>query len=124
MGSQVSKKGKGTYLVYKSENRALNNKIKKLERLVKKFPLDKAALNRLDELKNTRVYKPRAKPLIPGSNPTTPKIKQYVLPKGLILAKTAGEQLSELLGIPLIRTTNKKRRKPKITIRKKKNVRA
>lgn len=121
MGRQVSKKGKGTYLVYKSDNRVLINKIKKLVRHIKRFPNDELARDNLERIKSNG-YKPRAKPLIPGSNPTTPKVKQYVMPKGITLSKTAGEQLSELFGIPLIRTTRRPKRKAKVTVKKKRYV--
>lgn len=123
MSTQKSWKGKGTYLVYKSDNRVMKNKIKKLEHLVKEFPHDLAVLNRLDEIKKSRTYKCRAKPLIPGSNPTIPKIKSMAT-LGFVHAKTAGEQLSKLLGIPLILTTRKPKRKAKVTIRKKKYVKS
>lgn len=119
-----SKLQKVHYQTYKIMNKVLTNKKKKLERLCKRFPNDVKCAERLAELKEGGKYNPRSKPLNPGSNQTTPNVKVYKAPRGFNPSKTAGEQLSVLLGIPLIRTTRRPRRKPKVTIRKKKNVRA
>ena len=43
MAKKKSQKGKGTYATYKTENRALNNKIARLERRVRQNPNDKVA---------------------------------------------------------------------------------
>jgi hypothetical protein len=123
MAQQKSKKGKGLYAVYKTENRVQINKIRKLERHCKAYPEDKACANRLAELKKRGGYVPRSKPLIPGSNQTTPKVKPNPLAGFLHYPKTAGEQLSELLGIPLPRVKTRGR-KPSITHKKRKNVKA
>jgi len=106
---------------YKLLNQVLKNKIKKLERHCKRFPNDKKCAERLVKIKRDG-YKCRAKPLNPGSNPTTPKPKF----SGVIMehAKTAGQQLSELLGIPLLPKHRPRRRKPKVTSKKKKYVKA
>lgn len=92
-----SKLQKIHYQTYKIEGRALKNKIKKLERHCKRFPEDEVNKANLEKAKNGE-YKPRGRPLSPGSNQTIPKIKfTTTTPR----VKTAGEQLSELLGIPL-----------------------
>ena len=113
MAGQSSKKGKGSYAVYKADNRVEKNKIKKLTRHCKKFPNDLICAKRLEEIKE-KGYKGRSRPLIGGSNPTTPKTKFYnPIPGFLHYPKTAGEQLSELLGIPVPKQRRKS--KPKIT---------
>lgn len=120
-----SKLQKVHYQSYKLNNTVLVNKKKKLERHCKAFPNDKKCAERLAELKKTGKYNPRSKPLNPGSNQTipTPKlIPSWAIPHGFNPIKTAGEQLSVLLGIPLVRTTRKSKRKTKVTIKKKKNV--
>jgi len=108
-----SKLQKIHYQQYKLENRAQKNKIKKLQRHCKKFPNDEKCAERLAELKKKGGYNPRKKPLIPGSNPTTPK----VVNRGCftVLPETPGEQLSRLLGIPLPKPKTRKSKKTKIT---------
>lgn len=115
-----SKRQKEHYQEYKLENRVYKNKVKKLERHCKRFPNDKESeKNLLRILKDG--YKPRSKPLVPGSNQTIPKIKVRPMPGFLHFPVTAGEQLSVLLGIPLpYKNTHK--RKPKITRKKRRNV--
>jgi len=120
-----SKVQKENYKTYKLVNKVQTNKIKKLERHCKNYPKDKKCAERLAELKKNGGYVPRSKPIIPGSNPTTPNPKgtpSWAVPRGFKPMETAGEQLSRLLGIPL-KLTTRKHRKPKITVRKKKNVR-
>jgi len=113
-----SKLQKEHYKRYKLENRAEKNKIKKLIKHCKRFPNDKKCAERLAELKSKGGYKPRKKPLIPGSNPTEPKI----INMGYFqeLPETPGEQLSRLLGIPLPKPRTRKSRKTKITHKSKK----
>ncbi|WVX87378.1 hypothetical protein EniLVp02_0039 [Vibrio phage EniLVp02] len=48
---KVSRKGKGSYAVYKNADRAKTNKIASLERHLKKFPNDVTAAGRLAQLK-------------------------------------------------------------------------
>lgn len=120
-----SKLQKEHYKTYKLVNRVKTNKIRKLDRHCKKYPNDEKCAKRLAELKAGADYKPRTKPHNPGSNQTTPKPKgtpAWAVPHGFKLQESAGEQLSKLLGIPL-RLTTRKRRKPKVTIKRKKNVR-
>ena len=105
---------------YKLLNQVENNKIKKLVRHCKKYPNDKINAMHLDRI-NKVGYKCRKKPLVPGSNPTTPKIKIRVMSANYNSSKTAGEQLSKLLGIPLP-NLHKKKKKTKVVIKKKKNV--
>lgn len=115
-----SKLQKEHYKTYKLENKSRKNKIKKLERHCKRFPTDETAKKNLERIKKDG-YKCRTKPLIPGSN--RPVYFTYNFNAGEIQhPQTAGEQLSNLLGIPLpvIKTTKKK--KPKITHKKAKNV--
>jgi len=99
MARQKSKKGKGYFLVYKTHNTVYKNKVKKLGRHCKRFPDDEQGKKNLERIIKEG-YKGRTRPLIPGSNPTTPKPKFTGIP-GYYLVKTAGQQLSELLGIPL-----------------------
>jgi hypothetical protein len=110
-----SNKGKGSYSVYKTENRAEKNKIKRLERHCKKHPDDEQGKINLARIKKDG-YTPRSKPLAPGSNPT---IGRVYLTKPLHRA-TPGEQLSELLNIPLPKVHKKS--KPTVTHRRRKNV--
>lgn len=116
----ASKKTKDNYTLYKTENRALNNKIRKMERHCKRFPNDKVGRENLERIKKGD-YKPRSKPLTPGSNPTTPKVRLSNEIGHMYGPKTAGEQLSALLGIPMpyIKT---KPRKPKVTHKPRRNV--
>ena len=98
MGAQVSKRGKGTYLDYKTNNRAEKNKIKKLERHCKLFPNDEIGKNNLASVLK-KGFKPRAKPLQARIFVTEPKVKRRDI--FLVQAKTAGEQLGALLNIPV-----------------------
>lgn len=117
MVQQRSKRGKGTYAVYKTEGRVTKNKIKKLERHCKEFPNDEVGKANLAKvIKNG--YTPRAKPLVPGSNPTTAKI----VGKPFVHISTPAEQLSKLLGIPVPYAT-RNTAKPKVTTKRKRNVR-
>jgi hypothetical protein len=115
-----SKRQKEHYQAYKLQNRAHKNKVKKLTRHCKKFPNDKESARNLLRIIEDG-YKPRGKPLVPGSNPTIPKIKIRPMPGYLHLPMTAGEQLSALLGIPLPYPKTRKR-KPQITRKKRRNV--
>ena len=99
MGAQVSKRGKGTYLDYKTSNRVEKNKIKKLERHCKQFPNDEVGKKNLERVLAQGYNKPRAKPLQARQTPTIPKIKYSSV--FLEQAKTAGEQLGALLNIPV-----------------------
>lgn len=114
---QKSYKGKKQYKIYQTENRVFKNKIKKLEKHCKNYPEDKLARENLERIRK-KGYKVKSKPINPGSNKTIPPVK---LPpfKGL---KTAGEQLSELLGIPFNKYKSKISKKPKITQKKNRNV--
>ena len=115
MAKQKSYKGKKQYKTYQTENRVFENKVKKLTRHCKEFPEDEVGKENLERIKK-KGYKCRKKPNVPGSNQTTPKPRPFVA----VLPKTAGEQLSELLGIPLPKPAKKS--KPKIIRKKKKNV--
>lgn len=113
-----SNKGKGQYATYKTENRAYKNKIRKLERHAKKHPNDEENLKALERLSDPKNFKIRAKPLVPGSNQTIPKKSYANIPH----IETPGEQLSRLLGIPMPTVKTKRKRKPSIKVRKKKDV--
>lgn len=117
MARQTSSKGKGTYAVYKTENKVFKNKIKKLERHCKRFPEDEVSKENLQRIKKDG-YTGRARPLVPGSNPTEPKVR---LP-AISHVKTPGEQLSELLGIPLPKYARRyfKKGSASVTIKNKK----
>jgi hypothetical protein len=104
-----SKLQKEHYKQYKVENRAATNKINKLERPCRKFPKDETAASNLARIKK-KGYNCRKTPIVPGSNPTTPKVK--FIPIGYELPKTAGEQLSELLGVPIPKQRRKAPIKP------------
>ena len=54
MGKRVSKKGKGSYATYAAESRQAKNRIVRLERHLKKFPEDAAALVAIKTLKTPR----------------------------------------------------------------------
>lgn len=119
MAKKRSNKGKGSFATYKAENRVYKNKIRKLERHIKKFPDDEAAKENLKHIQKSG-YKGRVRPVNPGSNKTSPKnpLKGYILPKE---PETAGEQLARLLGISLPAYTTQ-RIKTKILTKKRKNV--
>jgi hypothetical protein len=132
MARQKSSKGKGTYAAYKTNNTVYKNKVKKLQRHCKKYPLDGKAKESLERILKEG-YKPRAKPLIPKSNQTSPSVETiakrngvfYAIPGFLHYPKTAGQQLSELLDIELPKARRQQGTyKPKVTHRKKKNVRS
>ena len=108
-----SKRQKDHYKQYQLENRVLINKIKKLIRYCKKFPNDIKCAKRLAELKKTRKYNPRKKPLIPGSNP--PRVEILNRRYSIIFPETPGEQLSRLLGIPLPKLRKRKPKKTQVT---------
>lgn len=114
MAGKKSMKGKGSYASYKTSGMALKNKIKKLERHCKKFPDDKSGKENLERIKKEG-YIGRTRPLAPGSNPTTPKVRLSNETGHLFGPKTAGQQLSELLGIPIPTQRRKKNFKPKVT---------
>ena len=122
MAQQKSWKGKKQYGNYKTENRVLKNKIKKLTRHCKEFPDDEVGKENLERIKK-KGYTPRSKPLIPGSNPTIEKVRLSSKISYLFGPKTAGEQLSKLLGIPEPKYRRRaKAGKTPITIKKKKSV--
>lgn len=118
----TSKNQKAHYAAYKTENRVQKNKIKKLEVHCKTYTKDEKAAQRLKELVSKGGYKPRAKPLDPGSNPT---ISKKMDKRTVEHPKTPGEQLAYLLGISLKRPRYNKQGKASVTYKKKrKNVRA
>lgn len=123
MAQQKSWKGKKQYGTYKTENRALKNKIKKLTRHCKNHPNDEAGKENLERIKK-HGYTPRSAPREPGSNRDNPSCKY----KGGDIVhgyaqKTAGEQLSELLGIPMPKPRRRKfKQKPKVAHKKSRNV--
>lgn len=115
MSRQRSFKGKKQYGSYKTENRVTKNKIKKLEKHCKRFPDDAEAKKNLARIKKDG-YKCRAKPLEPGSN----KTRKIIRLDPIKFPDTPGEQLSKLLGIKLPKA--RKRTKPKIVRKKRRNV--
>lgn len=117
MANKKSWKGKGSYAEYKTDGRALKNKIKKLERHCKRFPNDEVNQANLAKAKNGE-YVCRAKPFTGKvvkpegkGGITQPKVKYLCV--SIPHIKTPGEQLSELLGILLPKPRRKF--KPKIT---------
>src|SRR5210317_718553 len=116
----TSKTKKDSYTLYKNENRVLTNKIKKLTRHCKKFSNDEVGKANLERIKKDG-YTPRSAPRVPGSNPTIAKIRHKAIQGG---PRTAGEQLSELLGIPKpkIRARSLKRVAASVKIKKGKDV--
>ena len=110
---------KDCYAVYKTENRAYTNKIKKLERHARKHPNDEENLKALTRLSDPKNFKIRTKPLVPGSNKTVAKRRHNTIAH----IKTPGEQLSELLGIPMPKIiSRRKKTKAAVTVKKRKNV--
>ena len=122
MAKQKSSKGKGSYAQYKTENRAYKNKIAKLEKHIRTFPDDEKAQENLKRLKDPKNFKVRTRPHNPGSNRPEAEIHTYA-PATTYICKTAGEQLSELLGIPIPKYVRRyKKQKAPVTIKKRKNV--
>ena len=116
--AQKSYKGKKQYPAYKSENRVLKNKIKKLERHCKRFPNDEVSKANLERIKkNGYAYK---KPPREGGSNKQPRYNVHVP----VHIETPGEQLSRLLGIPLPKPKRRRKRKPKVVRKKAKNVEA
>lgn len=111
-----SKKGKGSYLIYKTENRYLKNKIKKLERHCKNYPNDEIGKKNLEKAKQGK-FSPRSKPLVPGSNIFSFSNNIKYKPSKIPHIDTPGEQLSKLLNIPIPKPG---RKIPKKTIIKQK----
>ena len=119
MAKKSSFKGKKQYPTYKAENRVYKNKIAKLERHIKAYPEDEQAKTALARIQKDG-YTGRQRPHVAGSNPTTPG--PHLIPGALncLKAKTAGEQLSELLGISMPKPL--KKRKPRVKVKRRKNV--
>lgn len=116
-----SKKGKGSYAKYKTENRAYKNKIRKLERHCERFPEDEVGRKNLERLRDPKNFKPRSSPNNPGTNSPNPTV--YRFRSYISISKTVAEQLSELLGIPLPKYYRRnKAAKTPVTIKKKRNV--
>lgn len=105
---------------YKLEDRSTKNKIRKLEKRIRKNPEDKGAKDALEKIKE-KGYNRRSKPLSPGSN--KPDFVGFYISNvnEVEHPKTAGEQLSELLGIPMPKP-RKQRVKTKFYSKKKRNV--
>ena len=117
-GLRTGQAYKNAYKQYKLENRWLKNKIKKLNRHIKKFPEDAQAQEALKRIEKGDTNR-RKKPVAP--NPVKPKriINNINCPEGI---KTAKEQLCELLGIPFKPSRPKKYAKAPIRYKKKRNV--
>ncbi len=111
---QKSMKGKGTYAEYRNENRYKKNKVKKLERHIKKYPNDIQAKERLAEIEKAQIEPTRGRPIKRGSC----KPKEYgILPARGNLAerqKTALQQLAKLLELNYVEVVTKNSRHPKI----------
>ena len=118
MAKQKSRKGNGSYLEYKNENRYKKNKIKKLERHLKKYPHDKLAEEALENFKKSGEYK-RERPRNPGINKVTGYL--HFPAKARTPKQTIEERMSELFGIP-IKSATVKKSNPKVRIKRKKNV--
>ena len=82
MPQKKSKKGKGSYLKYKVENKVYKNKIRKLEKHCKKFPNDEIGKKTLERIKKDG-YTGRSKPLVPGSNQTVLSFKKALTFSGI-----------------------------------------
>jgi hypothetical protein len=113
---------------YKQENKRRKNKIRKLTNHCKKYPEDTQSAAALKDIKDNG-YKDK---IVSKGNtpPLVVRIKDSLnrrwlaarVPEGKHLSgRTAAEQLSELLNIPMMKP--KQNRKPKITRKKTKNVR-
>jgi hypothetical protein len=117
---------KRAHELYKIRNSVEKNKIERLTRHCKKYPKDLQSQVQLALIKDKGYNYSRGKPLNPGSNPTNVKPGRhvpYVYFGSLSFPKTAGEQLSILLGIPLPKQSIK-RTKPKITRKPRKRFNA
>jgi hypothetical protein len=112
---------------YKLENKRRKNKIRKLENHCKRFPKDEQSAKALEDIKKNG-YKDK---IVSKGNtpPTVVKIKDSfnrlwlaarIPEKKKFSGRTAAEQLSELLDIPMPQP--KKKSKPRITHKKRKNV--
>lgn len=118
VGIRAGNAYKNGYKLYKLEGRALKNKIKRLTKHIKRFPKDQQAVKSLKVIEKAN-FTHRSKPRAP--NPVRP-LKEVYFIHHPDLPKTAGEQLSELLGIPLRRTNYKKQGKVPFKYKKNKNV--
>jgi hypothetical protein len=140
MAQKAKRKGnayKNGYKKYKLENKEEKNKIRQLEKHIKKFPNDKQTIDALEKIKKSGLIHDRKKPIKKGSTILTPrqvkKLEEKIAPYNRVQppsrgrkyfikstntnpSKTAGEQLSVLLGIPLKIT---KPIKPKFIVKKK-----
>ncbi len=117
MARQKSKKGKGSYAVYKTDNRVLKNKIKKLTRHCKRFPDDAVGLENLEKVKENG-YVCRAKPFTgkvvkPEGKGGVTEAKVKFTSSSIPHIETAAEQMSRLFNKPIPRP--RKKFKPKIT---------
>lgn len=101
---------------YKSNNQRLKNKIRKIERHIKRFPDDDLAKENLARIKKDGISD-KMKPRTPGINSPGITVKPSSMPERA--PKTAGEQLAELLGISLRKVRSVK---TKIFKKRKKNV--
>lgn len=116
MGKGKKESKKNQHKAYQNENRALKNKIIKTKKHIKKFPNDQKAVDFLKQLEVGN-WKPRTKPLNPGSNKPDWGSLDLSLEGPYNTVQTAGEQLSALLGIKL--PAPQRIHKPKITHKKK-----
>ena len=115
MGKAKRDSKKNQHKAYQMENRVVKNKIAKTKKHIKKFPNDQKAVEFLKQLEVGN-WKPRTKPLVPGSNKPDWARIDFVLEGEYKAVETAGEQLSRLLGIELPHP--KRVSKPKITHKK------
>jgi hypothetical protein len=124
MGKKASFKGKKQYGTYKTENRIYKNKLRTLINHCKRNPNDEQAREQLEKLKKSGVT-PRKAPRNSGEHAADSYTYQFnPAPGYLHIPKTAGEQLSELLNIPIPKAPRRRKKKPGVSYRKKKrNVR-
>jgi len=116
-----SKATKERYKAYQLDNRVYKNKVKKLIRHIKNHLNDEKGEENLARIKKDG-YKGRTKPLIPGSNPTIPRVL-YLNREDTGMPETVAEQLHRLLGVAIPKQSKSYRgKKPAIFHKKKRNV--
>lgn len=118
-GIRAGKAYKDGYKRYQLDGRERKNKIKRLERHVKRFPDDKQAEKSLAEIRKGN-FNRRKKPISSNLEIHNSPIKQIYELTG-DSRMTAGEQLSKLLGIVQPYKCKQKTKAP-IKYRKRKNV--
>lgn len=104
---------------YKINNQRYKNKIAKMIRHIKKHPNDKTAKENLKRVESNPI---KDKIVAKDKNSVRPLPISIPSFRNSEKQKTAGEQLSKLLGIPMLKI--RKRSKAKISTKRRKNVKS